>query len=1166
MLNLIRPFLALPPPVRPLALPMRGLTALLFGFLIVLSSGSAFADALKLTDPSREFPVGSYSYVTPDPNGTVSLNTLVENFQTKGLKGDKSESDLLHHPLSDAPFWILFELENSTDEDEWVLDFSDALGGRMALARSVMVMNVTTGTVFALSPGLKLPGVPGPYAQEPAQVFLGPSLPLTLKPKATNLLAVYLHPDKGFPISFTPQVLSQKKYLSVLLSGELSVILGGLFFVIVMAVFTTFLYMTRQSSYLFFLLYYASLCVLYFILNQTFLSGSLVSGPLLIGLYSAGVIFALLHIKSYLRIEGSDHPVEHIIILGLCALVVAASCLFLFVLGPGALGFGLFAGSLCVSILAGITICYFLNPNMRESSQFFCAGWLVHLCGFAALCLGAYDILPMSVFIVNLFWFSLIPQAAFFVGGSLRALKYEEEQKKQDLVRQKHDSQAMARLQKSKESADQARLLRVIERERELMSELREREIQRAEEMRHAKEVADRANMAKSAFLAVVSHEIRTPMTGIMGMVSLLNDTNLNKTQTDYVDTIKKSGETMMTLLNDILDFEKIERGSMDIEDVPFDLPRLAQDVVTLMSGHAAQKNLYLKLEMADGLPQIVSGDPTRIRQILLNLVNNGLKFTPEGGVTIKLSARKPGKKENYPAQTVLVSFAVADTGIGITKEAQTKLFTPFSQAETSITRKYGGTGLGLAISDRLIDAMDGKITVTSEVGKGTEFSFELPMLQDLSGEEVAEPLSDQELVTPPMRILVVEDNEMNRKVLQGLLGKYGHDVLLAANGFEALEQCEKEKPQLVFMDIQMQGMDGLETSRKIRSSSNTALARTPIIALTGNVMLEEMREIFEAQINGFVAKPIDPRKLNEVIYNASKGKFENPLPDISEKGEFESLTEKDLGLSLDDRELYMEKSQSTALSVSAKNTVAEPEDKSKEFSFDEFRKKIEEDDEEDADPLDYGEDLVKEGSALSASKKRKNDLSFNDDEELTEIQKFLMAQHSGDSASVHKSSSGKSARAAEPLFKTEKKAARTDDAPKHSPQAKSEPMSKPQKTEKKGDSFLDLEMLKSLVDTLGKDQFTKLLEGFLSKADEIVEQIKETLEKKDVAGLAARSHELKGMAANFGMAEVSKIAGEAEKASKTSNPDLAFKKAALLEESNKNTKIAFTKWLDGLK
>lgn len=156
---------------------MRGLTALLFGFLIVLSSGSAFADALKLTDPSREFTVGSHSYVTPDPNGTVSLNTLVENFQTKGLKGDKSESDLLHHPLSDSPFWILFELENSTDEDEWVLDFSDALGGRMALARSVMVMNVTTGTVFALSPGLKLPGVPGPYAQEPAQVFLGPSFP-----------------------------------------------------------------------------------------------------------------------------------------------------------------------------------------------------------------------------------------------------------------------------------------------------------------------------------------------------------------------------------------------------------------------------------------------------------------------------------------------------------------------------------------------------------------------------------------------------------------------------------------------------------------------------------------------------------------------------------------------------------------------------------------------------------------------------------------------------------------------------------------------------------------------------------------------------------------------------------------------------------------------------
>lgn len=1155
---------AFPMPVRFLAFRRMLATAVLVaGFLSVLPFSTAHANVVKLSDTSQIFPIGSSSYITPDPDGTVSLKTLLENFETKGLKGTKSESELIHLRLSKAPVWILVKLDNNTDEEEWVLDFSDVLGGRMSVARSVMVMNTTTGTVFALSPGLKLRGLQAQFAQDPAEVFLGPSLPISLKPKASNLLAIYVHPDHGFPASFLPQILTQKKYLSVLLSGELSVLLGGLFFIIVMAVFTTFLYMTRQSSYLFLLLYYASLCLLYFILNQSFLSTQLISGAVLTGVYSLSVVFSLLHIKSYLRIEGSDHPVENFILLGLCALVLVSTGVSLFVLGPGVLGFGLFAASLSLSILTGVTICYFLNPGMRETSQFFCAGWLVHLVGFLLLCASDFELVAMSPVIVQMFWASLAPQAAFFIAGSLRALKYEEEQKKQDLIRQKHDSQALARLQKSKESADQARLLRVIERERELMSELREREIQRAEEMRYAKEEADRANMAKSAFLAVVSHEIRTPMTGIMGMVSLLHDTNLNKIQSDYVDTIRKSGETMMTLLNDILDFEKIERGSLDIEDVQFDLPRLAQDVVTLMSGHAAQKNLYLKLEIAEGLPHNVSGDPTRIRQILLNLVNNGLKFTPEGGVTIKMSARKPGKRDNQPPQTILVRFAVADTGIGITKEAQAKIFMPFSQAETSITRKYGGTGLGLAISDRLIEAMGGKIAVTSEVGKGTEFSFEIPMLLDLSNEEVSEPLSDQELIISPMRILVVEDNEMNRKVLQGLLSKYGHEVLLAANGFEALEICEKEKPQLVFMDIQMQGMDGLETTRKIRANSNIAIARTPIIALTGNVMLDEMREIFEAQINGFVAKPIDPRKLNEVIYNASKGKFENPLPDTSGKSEFESLAAKDLGLSLDEREHYPEKSKNAAPVTSGKNILEETDDKSKEFSFDEFRKKIEEDEDDEPDPLDYGEDLSKEGSALSASKKRKNDLSFGDDEELTEIQKFLMAQHSGEPSGAHSAAAGKRAQASEPLFKTEKKSPRSDTPPTPPSPVTRPAMPKSGKTIEKETNFLDLEMLKSLVDTLGKDQFTKLLEGFLSKADEIVGQIDEALEKKDLTALAARSHELKGMAANFGMAEVSKIAGEAEKASKTSNADVAFTKAGLLKDANKNTKIAFTVWLD---
>ena len=1159
----IRHFLSFPPPVRTKALSTFCLTAFFIVFTFVLAGPvQAASPALTLTADSQVLFIGPQCYITQDPERNISLKSVVDSFQSRGLKGKKSDSELINQSLTESPFWILFEIQNNTDSDNWVLDFGDAMSGRMALASQIMVMNASTQTLFVKSPGLKLTGVQDEDGKAPDDVFLGSSLPITLKTRSSNLIALYIQPDNGFPVTLAPRVLSQKKFMDVLLSGNPSIILGGLFFVIVMAVFTTFLYMTRQSSYLFFLLHYAAICVLFFLLNQEFLSGSLVSGPALIGLYSASIIFALLHTKYYLRIEHNDHPIENFALIGLGLIIALSTGIYLFVLGQNAIGFGLYATAISMSLVISMVVCLFLNKNMHDISRYYCAGWVVHLLGFLVLCLGTLGLIPVNGFTISLFWLSFVPEAALFVAGSLQALKYDEKLKKQEMMRQKHDTQALARLQKSKESADQARLLRVIERERELMSELREREIQRAEEMRYAKEMADRANMAKSAFLAVVSHEIRTPMTGIMGMVQLLQDTNMNKTQSDYVDTIRKSGETMMTLLNDILDFEKIERGSMDIEEVQFDLPRLAQDVVTLMSGHAAQKNLSLTLETSEDLPTIVSGDPTRIRQILLNLVNNGLKFTQEGGVIIRMNTRKPGKKEVYSPGTVLVNFSVIDTGIGISKEAQAKLFTPFSQAEASITRKYGGTGLGLAISDRLIDAMGGKIRVMSEVGKGTEFSFELPLLEEETVEEIAEPLSDEELITAPMKILVVEDNEMNRKVLLGLLSKYDHEVLLAANGFEAIEQCEQERPVLIFMDIQMHGMDGLEAARKIRANSNADIAHTPIIALTGNVMPDEIKEIYDAQINGFLAKPVDPRKLNEVIFNAAKGKFDNPLAKEPEPTNFESLTSKDLGLELDDRELYTAESESVPLPVSEDNTA--PNGKDAEFSFDEFRRKLEEEDEAEADPLDYGEDFEIE----ETGKKRKNDLSFGDDEELTEIQKFLLSQQSGQAS--------ESASKSQPLFKTEKKAPNKDKEkaiqerqpaakPAPPPETKSKAMPQPETPEKNNENLLDTQMLQSLVDTLGKDQFKKLLEGFLTKADEIVGQIHDVIEKKDIAALAARSHELKGMAANFGMSEVSKIAAEVEKASKTSNGDLAIRKASLLEEASKNTKVAFTKWLGGL-
>lgn len=1132
-----------------------------------------------LSPSTTSLYVGPHSYITPDAEGTVSLTTLSESFRHKGLKGQKQNSDLLSFPLSGDAFWIVFEIRNDSGSENWVLDFGDVQAGRLNLARELAAVNITTNTVFTLSPGLKIAGMPDtPDVPAPNKAFLGTALPLKLKTGEVNIIAVYMKPDPVLGVAFSPRLDSQQEFMASLLSGDISTVLGGLFFVIVMAVFTTFLYMTRQSSYLFLLGYFALVCALFFILNQVFVGTPILRGPVVLWLYVASIVAALLHTRTHLRIENSDHPIENAILFVLCALTVGGAGAHIFVFNTGVTGFAFFSASVVLAYLGIIVISLFLDDSRQAVTRAFGAGWFAHLLGFVILSLGASDILPLNAYVIYAFWLSFIPQSGLFVWGSLLALKHEEDMRKQEALRQKHDDQAIARLQKSKEAADQARLLRVIERERELMSELREREIQRAEEMRHAKEMADRANMAKSAFLAVVSHEIRTPMTGIMGMVQLLQDTNMNKTQADYVDTIKKSGQTMMTLLNDILDFEKIERGSMDIEEVEFDLPRLAQDIVTLMSGHAAQKNLHLKLEASPELPHVVLGDPTRIRQILLNLVNNGLKFTHEGGVTIRLSSRISEKNEGHPEGTMLVLFSVIDTGIGISKDAQLKLFTPFTQAEASITRQYGGTGLGLAISDKLVDAMGGKIRVRSEVGKGTEFYFELPMAVEEEPRDIKEPLSDEELTTDPMRILVVEDNEMNRKVLEGLLSKFGHEVVLAANGFEAIELCEQENPQLIFMDIQMSGMDGLEAARKIRANPNEQIARLPIIALTGNVMPDEIEAIFAAQMNGVLSKPIESRRLNEIIYNASKGQFERPLPRKSSGDPFEALAKKDLGLQLDDREVFAEEPATRNAPPSKQESESV-----NDFSFEDFRKKLEEEEPPEKDPLDYG---VDPDSALGdTGKKRKNDLSFGDDDELTEIQKFLLAQQGGQSAPTRtgaatKPSDPKPAKNTEPLFKTEKRGREQADFKPSAP-ARAEPQTVAQQPplERKNpmpqpatahsvineSKLLDQDMLNSLVDTLGKEQFTKLLEGFLNKADEIVSLIDQILETRDIAGLAARSHELKGMAANFGMAEVSRIAGLCEKSAKTSDSEQALKQARFLREANEQTKSAFTQWLQKL-
>lgn len=1006
--------------------PVRVAALFACAMILITAWSSAHAqkktlDSAVLLDSTTSIPLGKYTTIQKDPDGLITPQSIRESMG-RNLTGYLSEEETIHLGNKKTNVWLAVKIQNQSVQTSWMLDIGRRTEGRLG---NVIDLKIYEFGYISNPDGSHIANLSEIKPSSESSVYK-----LNIPRNQKKLYLINVLTSSGLPTVLPLKIHSESEFMSHMFIQYSVNTFYGMILVSFALIFGAIAFFHQKPKTLIFTGYYLYCALMWAV--YILLSSSIGFTYFLTFLMIALLGLSLLQIymtKLFCNIEYGSFT-EKYVLYGLIWLNVLFTMLFLIlpVTSGSASLFMPFSAPLITMVLLA-TMTFAQTKSGHLPSYLFFASWLTVIAGFGISALGIYNVLPQESFILNAYWYFLPVQGIYIILAVVQKIKMTAEEDSFARLSTGNDALRLNKLRETKDNADHSRLLKVIEKEREMLADFRTKEITRTEEMRKAKEAADEANRAKSAFLAVVSHEIRTPMTGIMGMVRLLMDSNITKQQRDYVMTIQESSEAMLSLLNDILDFEKIQQGKIELENISFDLHRLIQGVVTLMSGHATEKGIALSARMDDNLPKFVKGDPTRLRQVLLNLMGNAIKFTSQGSVTLFVkNLEAPDQNGVVPdnVEKYMIYFGVQDTGIGVSSEAQKNLFNPFSQANSTIARKYGGTGLGLAISKGLIERMKSSININSKEKEGSTFFFTLEMDKGLSHvqdkpKKALSALEEENI--QPLKIMVVDDNAITRKVVHGFLEPSPHQIDGCGSAEEALDKIYKYPYDLIFMDIELTGMRGNEATKLLREYGDPAKAQIPVIAMTGNVSKEDMESYLTDGMSGFISKPIDREKLRSIVNEVARKSFER---EIKAPGGF--------------------------IPVPPTMDAPHTEDSSPDHTSEE-------------------EDINLEG-------------------------------------------------------------------------------------------IFNPEMLQSLKDTIGAAPLIDLLGDLTAKTEEILASMSHAVDIGDLKSLAARAHELKGMAGNFGLVEISTIAAQTERKAKLEETSGLEDLIKSLPEANVRAQGALKHWV----